>query len=245
MRPLAFALSFGAFCAVAGASMAAPERPGDALQAGNAFERASTTGSGESAAVAALLDSVDQELAAERPQQAVALLERALRIEPRNPALWHYLGLANLALGNNAQAEAMAAKSRSLAGGNRTLRTRNDQLMAAALRAQGKPVLPASRVVPSVASRTSVNEAFQPAATYAGARGVYEQPNRVEQRRSSLSAARREPPRLRAPSVAPPAREQRLAERDRRERARAVTPRSAPRAERRSARRYGSNGYAL
>ena len=242
MRPIAFALALGAFCALAAESMAAPERPGDAPPAGFALDRSTGASSGESAAVAALLDSVDKELAAERPQQALALLERALRIEPRNAALWHYLGLANLALGNDAQAEAMAAKSRSLAAGNRTLRTRNDRLMSAALRAQGKPVLPASREAPSLAARAAVDTLIERAATYVGARDVYERRGRADQRRSSFSAARAAQPRLRAPSAAPQARQDRFTERPRRERPGA---RPAPRPERRSYRRYGSNGYAL
>jgi hypothetical protein len=48
----------------------------------------------------------------------------------------------HLELGNYAQAEAMAAKSRNLAGGDPALRTLNAGLAAAAMRAQGKPVPP-------------------------------------------------------------------------------------------------------
>jgi tetratricopeptide (TPR) repeat protein len=281
MRSIAVALSIGALCAVAADSTAAPERPGDAAQAGVALDRSAAARTGESAAVAALLDTVDRELAAERPAQALALLERALRIEPRNAALWHYLGLANLALGNHAQAEAMAAKSHSLAAGNRTLRTRNARLTTAALRAQGKPVLSAGRDAPRWESGGPLDAQIEPAAAYAGARDVYERPNRAEQRRRTLSMASPSQSRARAGAEAPQTRESGI-ERARRERAvprgecwisapnqrarrlpptircdalngqdrrssasSSVTPRSAPRAERRSYRRDGWNGYAL
>ena len=70
---------------------------------------------GDNAAVLALLDAADRELSAKRPDQASLLLERALRIEPSNPAAWHYLGLVRLEQGQYAQAEAMAAKSMALA----------------------------------------------------------------------------------------------------------------------------------
>jgi tetratricopeptide (TPR) repeat protein len=77
---------------------------------------------GQNPAVLALLEAAERELGAGQPEQASALLERALRIEPRNPTVWHYLGLASLELGNTAQADAMAAKSRSLVAGDRGLR---------------------------------------------------------------------------------------------------------------------------
>ena len=217
MRPIASALLLGAFGAVAAAeSIAAPERPGDGLETGLVVDRPAAARRNESAAVAALLDSVDRELAAERPEQALALLERALRIEPRNAALWHYLGLANLALGNHAQAEAMAAKSHSLAGRNRTLRIRNAELTATALRAQGKPILPTSRDLPSFASRSGVATQLERAVTYAHPRGRHEPRNAAEQRRVSPSVERTP-----------------------------LTQRSVPRAQRRYPRRYGSNGYQL
>lgn len=223
MRPISLALLLGALCAVATQSIAAPERPSDASRAGQAVERLAAARGGESAAVAALLDSVDRELAAERPQQALALLERALRIEPVNPALWHYLGLANLALGNHAQAEAMAAKSHSLAGGSRTLTARNAELTATALRAQGKPVSPASREWPSVASRTAAGTQLEPAVAYVDARDRYARQSLTAQR-APRSIERTPRPAVRTPSAARPARGDYGTERVRRQRA-------APRAE--------------
>ena len=43
-------------------------------------------------------------------ERASTFLERALQLEPRNPTVWHYLGVTRLDLGNYAQAEAMAAE---------------------------------------------------------------------------------------------------------------------------------------
>jgi tetratricopeptide (TPR) repeat protein len=88
----------------------------------------------ENPAVLALLEAAEQELEAGRPDQAAPLLERALRIEPRDPTVWHYLGLVRLEQGNYAQAEAIAAKSHNLAARDRTLRSRNARLTAAARR---------------------------------------------------------------------------------------------------------------
>jgi hypothetical protein len=99
------------------APAAAVERPGDELRTLRA-----AASRGQNPAVLALLDAAQRELGAGRPEQAATLLERALAIEPRNPTAWHYLGLANLELGNSAQAEAMAAKSRSLVAGDEGLR---------------------------------------------------------------------------------------------------------------------------
>lgn len=109
----ALALLLGVFGAVATHSATALERQDDELRTLRA-----ATSRGQNPAVLALLETAERELGAGRPEQASALLERALRIEPRNPTAWHYLGLANLELGNTTQADAMAAKSRSLVAGD-------------------------------------------------------------------------------------------------------------------------------
>ena len=109
----ALALLLGAFGAVATHSATALERQDDELRTLRA-----ATSRGQNPAVLALLETAERELGAGRPEQASALLERALRIEPRNPTAWHYLGLAHLELGHTTQAEAMAAKSRSLVAGD-------------------------------------------------------------------------------------------------------------------------------
>lgn len=80
---------------------------------------------GRSAAAQSLLESAQQSLTSGQPEQASILIERALRIDPGNPSLWHYLSVARRELGDTAQADAMAAKSRNLAGAERSLSARN------------------------------------------------------------------------------------------------------------------------
>jgi len=63
---------------------------------------------------------------------SAATLERALRIEPRNPHLWNRLARVRLAQGQFNQANSMAAKSNALAGDNPGLKKDNWQLIAQA-----------------------------------------------------------------------------------------------------------------
>jgi Tfp pilus assembly protein PilF len=64
--------------------------------------------------------------------QAAASIERALRIEPRQPLLWLELGQIRLREGNRAQAESMARKALSLASGDATLESQALELIARA-----------------------------------------------------------------------------------------------------------------
>jgi tetratricopeptide (TPR) repeat protein len=105
-------------------------------------------------AVVALLAEAESDLAAGRPEQAVVTLERALRIEPRNPTVWHYLGLARLDTGDFAQAETMASRSHSLAPGDRALRSRNSRLVATARQASGQPADPLPEGLDMLAEET-------------------------------------------------------------------------------------------
>ena len=59
-------------------------------------------------------------------------LERALRIEPRNPVLWHELARIRLEQGQYRQAENMAAKSNMLTGTNRYLKAKNWRIIGEA-----------------------------------------------------------------------------------------------------------------
>jgi hypothetical protein len=70
--------------------------------------------------------------AAGRYPQAAASIERALRIEPRQPVLWLELGTIRLKEGNAAQAESMARKALSLANGDPAIEARAEQLIARA-----------------------------------------------------------------------------------------------------------------
>lgn len=88
-------------------------------------------------AVIALLERADQQYINQDLDAAAASLERALRIEPRNPLLWHRLASIRLDQGQIDQAMQMAAKSNSLAGNNHSLSARNWQLISLAYRAKG------------------------------------------------------------------------------------------------------------
>jgi len=92
---------------------------------------------GENAAIAGLMESAHADSAAGRLANAAASLERALRIEPRNPRLWQELARVRLKQGDPAQAESTAARSNSWAGGNPALRAENWRLIAQAREARG------------------------------------------------------------------------------------------------------------
>lgn len=137
MRPIAamLALLAGALSAATTDGAAALERLSNEVRI--AGRPLSLPGRGNEA-VLALIEEAERNLGAGRPEQAAVALERALRIEPRNPTVWHYLGLARLDAGEFAQAETMAARSSSLAPGDRALRSRNARLVATARQASGQ-----------------------------------------------------------------------------------------------------------
>ena len=85
----------------------------------------------------ALLDTAEQQANAGDLESAAASLERALRIDSRNPVLWHHLATVRLAQGQASQAEQLAVKSNSLASGNVNQQALNWQLIAQARREQG------------------------------------------------------------------------------------------------------------
>lgn len=71
-----------------------------------------------------------------RNDQAAALLQRALHVEPRNPFIWQSLAEAQLTLQQPDQAESAARKSSSLARGNPYVDAGNWRIIAAARQAQ-------------------------------------------------------------------------------------------------------------
>jgi predicted Zn-dependent protease len=91
----------------------------------------------ENLAIAGLMDGARSDAAAGRLASAAASLERALRIEPRNPRLWQELARVRLKQGDYAQAESTAARSNSWAGGDNQLRAENWRLIAQARDARG------------------------------------------------------------------------------------------------------------
>ncbi len=110
----------------------------------------------QSAAVASLMDGARIDAAAGRLAHAAASIERALRLEPRNPRLWHELARVRLKQGEYAQAENLAARSNSWAGGDYRLRAENWRLIAQAREARGdaggaKAALEAAERQPSAA----------------------------------------------------------------------------------------------
>jgi predicted Zn-dependent protease len=83
-------------------------------------------------AVVALLATAEQRARAGNLDSAAAVLERALRLEPHDPLLWHRLAKLRLQQGQFAQAASLAAKSNALAGNNRPLQASNWNTIAQA-----------------------------------------------------------------------------------------------------------------
>jgi len=71
-------------------------------------------GAATSPAIRHLIEKARQASKRGRMSQADSFLERAIRIEPNNPLLWHYLAKLQLYQGHYQRAEGLAAKSSSL-----------------------------------------------------------------------------------------------------------------------------------
>jgi Tfp pilus assembly protein PilF len=67
------------------------------------------------AAAASLQSTADQQRARGEPEKAVATLERALRIDPKDPLLWLDLAEIRLEQGDRAQAVQLARRAETLA----------------------------------------------------------------------------------------------------------------------------------
>jgi tetratricopeptide (TPR) repeat protein len=91
----------------------------------------------ENPAIAGLVELARADAGAGRLANSAASLERALRIEPRNPRLWQALARVRLQQGEYALAEGAAARSSSWAGGDGALRAENWRLIAQAREARG------------------------------------------------------------------------------------------------------------
>jgi cytochrome c-type biogenesis protein CcmH/NrfG len=115
------------FCAVASLCSVAAERRAPAQS-----NSASTT----------LIETASRQYENGELDQAAASLERALHIQPNNPATLHYLGVLRLQQGQYQQAETLAARSNIRVGSNVELRNRNFQLIQAAQQAQASNTPP-------------------------------------------------------------------------------------------------------
>lgn len=115
------------FCAVASLCSFAAERRVPAQS-----NSASTT----------LIETASRQYENGQLDQAAATLERALHIQPNNPATLHYLGVLRLQQGQYLQAETLAVRSNMRVGRNVELRNRNFQLIQAAQQAQSSGTSP-------------------------------------------------------------------------------------------------------
>lgn len=91
-------------------------------------------------ASSALLEAASLQLEFGEVEQAGDTLERALRIEPNNPATLHYLGQVRFQQGQFAQAVALAMRSNARVRNDADLRSRNLQLIQQARQAMGPGV---------------------------------------------------------------------------------------------------------
>jgi len=114
----------------------APDRPRSSGQAADEPDSPPAPAT-QPTAIVALLDHAERQANDGKLDAAAATLERALRIDPRNPVLWHHMATVRLAQAEAAQAEQLAMKSNSLAPGNYALQARNWQLIAQARRVRG------------------------------------------------------------------------------------------------------------
>ena len=88
-------------------------------------------------AIMELLNDANRHSAEGRHDGAAVALERALQIEPQDAALWHRLARTRLDQGRLDLAEALAAKSNSLAAGDPNLQAQNWRVIAKARQKRG------------------------------------------------------------------------------------------------------------
>ena len=118
------------------------QAPSDIQQAGEGavFEVVPKSDMTDNRAVIALLDRAQFDNMSGQREAAGASLERALRIEPRNPWLWLELAQVRLDQEQYAQAITLARKSNSFAGRLPRVQAGNWQLIGKARAAQGDSV---------------------------------------------------------------------------------------------------------
>jgi len=115
----------------------------------------------ETQAVTTLTNTAANYLAMGALDQAANALERALRIEPHNPILWHFLAQTHHQRGDYEQARDMAEKSSSLAGDDAALKAQNTWLTAltdqASIR-RGAPSNEAARIEELLNEKCQANQ---------------------------------------------------------------------------------------
>jgi len=126
-----------AFLIFLGACATAPEGPVPPAPPPTAEAAPPPVARSENVAVAGLMESARADAAAGRLSTAAASIERALRIEPRNPRLWQELARVRLQQEQFGQAESVAARSNSFAGSDNALRAENWRLIAQSREARG------------------------------------------------------------------------------------------------------------
>jgi hypothetical protein len=89
------------------------------------------------AAVAALESDIEAKFKARNYGDVAAQLDRAIRIQPKNPELWHALAATRMRQNQPEMVEDLAKKSISLAKGNVDLIKSNWRLIAEARRSRG------------------------------------------------------------------------------------------------------------
>jgi len=129
MRRLLFIVLFGlSACAdLPFNPSSGPAAGGSASTPGEVAESEPASGSAE--AVRELVASSRESRANGEYAHALADIERAIRIEPRDPYLWLELGETHLALDDRQQAAANARKAMSVAGTNAAAKTAAEDLL--------------------------------------------------------------------------------------------------------------------
>ena len=134
MRRLLLVLLFG-LSACADQPLNRPPDPATGVSGSAPREEADAdTGSGAAAAVQELVASSRTSRASGDYAHALASIERAIRIEPRNPYLWLELGETHLSRDDPQQAAATARKAKSVAGADRAAQAAAEDLLERASR---------------------------------------------------------------------------------------------------------------
>ncbi|MHB8623443.1 MAG: tetratricopeptide repeat protein [Sulfuricaulis sp.] len=100
--------------------------------AGIISDQSPATPVSDNTAVLELVNTAHSAEASAKPDAAESSLERALRIEPHNPALWQELAKLQLQQGQYQQAEGLAARSNGWVGNDKALRAENWRIIGEA-----------------------------------------------------------------------------------------------------------------